>query len=218
MSPEVDEAVADEDIPAGWYPDPSSSRRSRERLWDGEEWTRWTRSAQDDRVDDPPAGWHPDPAREGSERLWTGSQWTDLRRDAIDVQPETGSEPEEGEWASPPRPEFGLDGWYPDEGQPGVQRYWDGEGWTDHERPAPEAPGPTPEPPPPTPGNAAPTAGDGGSTEDAGATMRTGIAGREHGSASDPVAQISELARLREAGALTDAESVDAKARLLRRI
>jgi hypothetical protein len=216
MEPGDREGDGEGDIPAGWYPDPTPSRRPRERLWDGEEWTQWTRDARADRVDDPPAGWHPDPSHEGWERLWTGSKWTDLQRAATNVEPEVDVASEEVELPSPLRPEFGSDGWYPDETQPGLQRYWDGEGWTEYERAAPEAPGsgPTSLPAP----DIGPATGREGEPEVQDTRARAETPDIRRDSSADPVAQIAELARLHDVGALTDREFEEAKARVLRRM
>jgi hypothetical protein len=64
--------------PAGWYPD--AANPTRERLWTGERWIKWIRTARIDRVEDPPAGWYADPGHEGSERLWSGEMWTEETR------------------------------------------------------------------------------------------------------------------------------------------
>jgi hypothetical protein len=69
--------------PAGWYPD--SANPMRERLWTGERWIAWIRTARIDRVEDPVAGWYVDAGHEGFERLWSGDMWTEeVRRVGIE--------------------------------------------------------------------------------------------------------------------------------------
>jgi hypothetical protein len=208
----------DDGIPVGWYDDPTPSRKPRERLWDGDAWTQWTRQPQEDRVEDEPPGWYHDAERPDQERLWTGSRWTDHRRPArfeLEVEPEDIDD--EADAPSPFRPTFGVPGWYPDEARPGVQRYWDGEAWTDEERDAPSAPegAPTPPPPPPSAAVDPPAPPEPAAVDPAPAAPTP--AGAD-GNQTDPVSQLSELARLHDAGALTDAEFGEAKAKVLRRV
>jgi hypothetical protein len=216
--PSVDE------VAVGWYPDPTRSRKPRERLWDGTGWTRWTRALDDARVEELPAGWYHDPGDSTVERLWTGSQWTDHRRPAeFELEQAEEVEDDDLEGPSPLRPTFGVPGWYPDEGRPGVQRYWDGEDWTYDAREAPAAPSPPPAPPPPLSTPPVPVP----SNDDAAETVAEEAAavGREpaptpppDASSADAVSQLTELARLRDAGALTDEEFAAAKSKVLRRI
>lgn len=74
--------VANGDIPAGWYPEPSGA--GGERWWDGYQWTEHVRATQPaERSATPapqaqvPAGWYPDPSGGGGQRYWDGAQWTD---------------------------------------------------------------------------------------------------------------------------------------------
>jgi hypothetical protein len=211
--------TSEDAVPVGWFPDPTRSRKPRERLWDGDEWTQWTRSVDDARVEEQPADWYHDPGNPELERLWTGSQWTDHRR-AAKFEPEEddfGEQPEI-EGPSPFRPTFGVPGWYPDEGRPGIQRYWDGEEWTSDAREAPEAPEAAPSPSP-TPADLEPSNGSRAEEEPAvGGELAEAPAPPREASPGDPISQLTELARLRDAGALTDEEFEAAKSKVLRRI
>jgi hypothetical protein len=209
---------AEDAVEAGWYPDPTRSRKPRERLWDGSAWTNWTRPAEEERSEDEPAGWFHDPESPGEERLWTGSQWTDHRRVALFEAPEEEAweEEEPVEGPSPLRPTRGVPGWYPDEGRPGIQRYWNGETWTYDAREAPEAP----EVPMSTPAAMAPRM-EAGPTSDGVAPPEAKASPAPlppETAGGDPIAQLSELARLHDAGALTDGEFEEAKSKVLRRV
>lgn len=67
--PSVQESVAAELPPAGWYPD---NRSADLRWWDGEQWTVHRRP-----IGGPPPGWYPRTDGFPGTRWWDGQQWTE---------------------------------------------------------------------------------------------------------------------------------------------
>jgi len=62
--------------PAGWYADPNDS--SKERYWDGSEWTVDWHHLKPDTARAPgqgEPGWYVDPTDSQMEAYWTGSNW-----------------------------------------------------------------------------------------------------------------------------------------------
>lgn len=80
----------------------------------------------------PPPGWYPDRNEANLERWWDGQQWTDHTKSTAPAaaafeQPVSAAA-------------FGLTneiapGWYPDNADPSLQRWWDGRQWTTHTAP-----------------------------------------------------------------------------------
>ena len=99
----------------------------------------------------PVAGWYPDRNESNTVRWWDGQQWTDHTQSTAPaaaafaepvsvaafgfVAPE--SNPIAQAHQTPP-------GWYPDNANPSIQRWWDGRDWTAHTTPTVVAPQPTP--------------------------------------------------------------------------
>jgi hypothetical protein len=95
-----------------------------------------------------PPGWYD--SQHGGQRYWDGEHWTDQRREsAVALATEEAATTDETATpaASPPA------SWYPDAENPGGQRYWDGEHWTEQRTPPPPPPGAGAVAPPP-PGQA----------------------------------------------------------------
>ncbi len=149
--------MANGDIPAGWYPEPSGA--GGERWWDGYQWTEHVRGAtpaaqpmaQPQQTSQVPAGWYPDPSGGGGQRYWDGVQWTEhvdppattagsaSGSEAAVSDPATGGSVGGGDGAAVGGGDGGAQeasqvpaGWYPDPSGGGGQRYWDGVQWTEH--------------------------------------------------------------------------------------
>ncbi len=111
----------------------------------------------------PEAGWYPDRSDPRVTRWWDGQQWTDHTRElanAVDpsvVQPVSAAAFGLGAAATPvavaatavapvaPVAASVPAGWYPDNADLGLQRWWDGQQWTQHTAPiaAPASPSAT---------------------------------------------------------------------------
>lgn len=85
----------------------------------------------------PVAGWYDDPDGSGGERWWDGAAWTASRR-TNNQEPMPPSSVESTASSATPVVNT-VSGWYPDPELTGVQRWWDGQGWTDQRRNPPLA-------------------------------------------------------------------------------
>jgi len=98
----------------------------------------------------PPPGWYPDRNEANLVRWWDGQQWTDQTRSTAPAAAafEHPAAVESVAWVAPvssvaPVASFGATvatdqiapGWYPDNADPALQRWWDGVQWTTHTTP-----------------------------------------------------------------------------------
>jgi hypothetical protein len=146
----------------GWYDD--SDDPNALRYWDGKDWTplRQPKPALPSAPDPPPprvapiqdapppddatvpAGWYPDPTGKPDDAYWDGQQWDQYPTSTAgpelaplpDTQPAVGHTQSTG--GPPQQPTLPPPGWYPDPTGKPVQKYWDGQAWTDI--PPPEIP------------------------------------------------------------------------------
>jgi Protein of unknown function (DUF2510) len=98
-----------------------------------------------------PAGWYPDPSGKSKDAYWDGQQWDRYPTftAGAELAPVPDTQPAVGHTESavrhtqsaggpPQQPTLPPAGWYPDPTGKPVQKYWDGEAWTDI--PPPEIP------------------------------------------------------------------------------
>jgi len=129
-------------VPAGWYPDRNEANLVR--WWDGQQWTDQTHStapaaaAFEQPVSAEAFGFQAhDPAAPAGQI--TAGQIPPVQN----VVPSAVAQPASAQYAATQSPLI-APGWYPDNANPALQRWWDGGQWTTHTTQAVQATAPGP--------------------------------------------------------------------------